>query len=163
MQRFARKVRAMREPFLIVAGYGQIGRVVSETLDVQGRRLVVVDADGAQLDTLAGGRLSVDVPAIEGDARNPQILGLAGLGHPYCEGILALTNDDHVNLQIVMAVQLLRPEVPVIARSNARSTVGDARLPGRRGDQPLRPLRQLPAAADAEAGDLPAHHVADEQ
>ena len=127
LQRFAGKVRALREPFLIVAGYGQIGRAVTESLDGQGRRLVVIDSDGVRLDSLAGGRLRIDVPGIEGDARDPQTLGLAGLGHPYCEGVLAMTNNDHVNLSIVMAVQLLRPEVPVIARSNERSTVGAMR------------------------------------
>ena len=37
--------------------------------------------------------------------------------HPYCEGVLALTHDDAVNMAVVMAVQLLRPEVPVYALS----------------------------------------------
>lgn len=127
LQRFARKVRSLREPFLIIAGYGQMGRGVTEALDGLGRRLVVIDEDGVRLDALAGGRLRIDVPGIQGDARDPDTLGLAGLGHPYCEGVLAMTTNDHVNLSIVMTVQLLRPEVPVIARSNDRATVGAMR------------------------------------
>ena len=120
-QRFARQVRLLREPFLIIAGYGQMGRAVAETLDAQGRRLVVIDSDERTLDQLAGGKLSIDVPGIAGDARDPRTLALAGLTHPHCEGVLALTHDDTVNLAVVMAVQLLRPEVPVYSRANTAS------------------------------------------
>ena len=99
LQRFGRQVRLLREPFLIIAGYGQMGRRVAETLDAaQGRRLVVIDTDERALDQLASGRLSVDVPAVDGDVREPTTLALAGLTHPYCEGVLALTHDDAVNM-----------------------------------------------------------------
>jgi len=122
LQRFGRQVRLLREPFLIIAGYGQMGRRVAETLDAaQGRRLVVIDTDERALDQLASGRLSVDVPAVDGDVREPTTLALAGLTQPYCEGVLALTHDDAVNMAVVMAVQLLRPEVPVYARANDRA------------------------------------------
>lgn len=118
VQQFGREVRLLREPFLVVVGYGQMGRRVAESLDAQGRRLVVIDSDAQALDQLAGGGLLIDVPALDGDARDPAILALAGLTHRYCEGVLALTHDDAVNLSVVQAVQLLRPEVPVYARAN---------------------------------------------
>ena len=125
VQQVGRQVRLLREPFLIVAGYGQMGRRVAETLDAQGRRLGVVDTDPQALDQLAGGSLTIDVPGIDGDARDPGILALAGLTHRYCEGVLALTHDDAVNLSVVMAVQLLKPEVPVYARADDRA-IGEA-------------------------------------
>lgn len=120
LQRFVRQVRQLREPFLIIAGYGQMGQRVAETLDLQGRRLVVIDSDPKALASLASGRLSVDVPGIDGDARHPDTLNMAGLNHPYCEGVLALTHNDAVNLSVVMSVQLLRPEVPIYARVDDR-------------------------------------------
>ncbi len=126
-QRFARQVRLLREPFLIIAGYGHMGRSVAETLDAQGRRLVVVDLDDRVLDQLAGGRLSIDVPGIAGDARDPRTLALAGLTHPFCEGVLALTRHDAVNLAVVMSVKLLRPEVPVYARANTATVCATMR------------------------------------
>lgn len=132
-QRFARNVRLLREPFLIIAGYGQMGRTVAESLDAQGRRLVVVDTDDRVLDQLAGGKLSIDVPGIAGDARDPHTLALAGLTHPYCEGVLALTHHDAVNLAVVMAVKLLRPEVPVYARANTAAVTATMRDFGARG------------------------------
>lgn len=121
---FARKVRALRRPFLIVAGYGQMGRMVAETLDTLGRACVVLDANPESLDALADAQLAGDIPALIADARDPSALGLAGLGSPYCTGVLALTASDDVNLAIVMAVALLRDEVPVIACAKERMTAG---------------------------------------
>ena len=123
MQGFARRVRGLSEPFLVLAGYGQMGKAVAQALDDLGRRCVVVDRDPTRLELLAGQQYALEVPGLEGDARDPGVLALAGLGHRYCEGVVALTENDEVNLAIVMAVQLLRPEVPVIARSNDRRHV----------------------------------------
>ncbi len=122
-QAFARRVRSIREPFLILAGYGQMGKAVAQALDDLGRRCVVIDRDEERLEVLASQQHTLEIPAVEGDARDPAVLALAGLGHRYCEGVVALTENDEVNLAIVMAVQLLRPEVPVIARANDRRHV----------------------------------------
>ena len=115
-QRFRRQVRRMVEPFVIVAGYGQAGRVVGAELDERGHRFVVVDKQEARVTAVVSEQLSFDVPAVEGDCSTPAILGMAGLAHRDCEGVLALTNDDAANLAVVMTVALLRPEVPVLAR-----------------------------------------------
>lgn len=122
-QSFARRVRHLSEPFLILAGYGQMGKSAAQALDELGRRCVVLDLDATRLEVLAGQQFVLEVPALQGDARDPAVLALAGLGHRHCEGVVALTENDEVNLAIVMAVQLLRPEVPVIARSNDRGHV----------------------------------------
>lgn len=119
-QRFRRKVRAIREPFQIIAGYGHAGRVIGLSLDDAAHRFVVLDADPERIQVLQTDPLHADVPQLVGDARRPGILGLAGLGHPQCEGVLAITDRDEVNLSVVMAVRLLRPELPVVARCDDR-------------------------------------------
>ena len=124
LQRFRRRVLRLKEPFLILAGHGQVGRAVVQALDALGRSFVVVDTADESLDALAANATAMDAPSIHADARDPAILGLAGLGHKYCEGVLALTNDDNTNLAIVMATQLLRPAIPVIARANNRAASG---------------------------------------
>lgn len=115
-QRFRRQVRRMVEPFMIVAGYGHAGRVVGAELDERGRRFVVVDKQEARVAAVVSEQLSFDVPAVEGDCAVPAMLGIAGLGHRDCEGVLALTDDDTANLAVVMTVSLLRPDLPVLAR-----------------------------------------------
>lgn len=119
-QRFRRKVNSIHEPFYIVAGYGQAGSQVCRELDESGRRVVVLDPDDRRIDRLAGDQKHADIPGLEGDASLAGVLGLAGLDRRTCAGVLALTDDDSVNLAIVMAVDLLRPELPVIARCNTR-------------------------------------------
>lgn len=121
-QSLRRRVRRISEPFLIVAGYGQAGRAVCRVLDEHGRRFVVIDNDRSRMDRLAIDQHSEDAPGIEGEASNPALLGLAGLAHPMCEGVLALANDS-VNLSVVMSVHLLRPEIPVITACEDRRTV----------------------------------------
>ncbi|MDR0989976.1 MAG: NAD-binding protein, partial [Propionibacteriaceae bacterium] len=54
------------------------------------------------------------------DAKDPAILGVAGLDNPSCEAVLALTGDEETNLQIVMACRLLRPDVTILARAVSR-------------------------------------------
>jgi Trk K+ transport system NAD-binding subunit len=120
-QGFRRRVRRIEEPFHIVSGFGQAGRQVALGLDALGRRAVVIDRDGHRIDALATEPVVNEVPGVEADARNPAVLGLAGLGHRHCQGVLALTDDDDVNLATVQAVHLLRPEVPVIARCTDRT------------------------------------------
>jgi Trk K+ transport system NAD-binding subunit len=117
VQRFARKVRRLREPFVLVAGYGQTGRMLGRSLDALGRRLVVVDIDPARIDELELESFRADVPGLAADARNPEHLVLAGLGHRQLESVIALTNDDEANLAVAMAAALLRPGVPVVART----------------------------------------------
>ncbi|MGO4957850.1 NAD-binding protein [Luteococcus sp. Sow4_B9] len=121
LQRFRSRVKGIHEPFLLLVGYGQAGRTLANALDHAGRRLVVVDEDAERIDVLTTDQLAGDVPAIAGDPRNPAQLGLAGMGHPLCEGIIAMTADDETNLAVAMAADLLRPDVPVIARCSERS------------------------------------------
>ena len=116
LQHFSRKVSRLREPFLLVAGYGRTGELVGRSFDKLGRRFVVLDLDEERIAGLELGSYVADVPGLAADARDPGHLAVAGLGHSCCEAVLALTNDEEANLTIVMAAALLRPELPVIAR-----------------------------------------------
>ena len=120
LQRFSRRVRGLNEPFVLVVGYGQAGEAVCRALDDQGRTFVVLDNDPERVQRLALDGYSTDVPAFAASGRDPRILGMAGLGHDYCEAVLALTDNDETNLSVVMNVNLLRPELMVIARSSER-------------------------------------------
>jgi len=121
-QQFRRQVRRLVEPFVIVAGYGDAGRIVGADLDEHYRRFVVIDKNEGKVQSVVTEQLTFDVPAVQGDCAAPEMLGIAGLGHRECEGVLALTDDDDANLSVVMTTSLLRPDLPVIGRCAARST-----------------------------------------
>lgn len=117
LQRFDRRVRGLREPFLIVAGFGQAGEVVARSLDRIDRRMVVLDSEPTRIDALDLAAFRSDVPGLCADASNPNELRRAGLTNPHCAGVIALTNDDEANLAIAMGAALLRPDVPVVCRT----------------------------------------------
>jgi Trk K+ transport system NAD-binding subunit len=121
LQHFSRKVSRLREPFLLIAGYGRTGELLGHSFDALGRRFVVLDHDSERIDGLELDSYHADVPGLTADARDPGHLAVAGLGHPCCEAVVALTDDEEANLAIVMAAALLRPEIPVIARVTSRT------------------------------------------
>src|SRR4051794_34790957 len=121
LQHFSRKVARLREPFLLIAGYGRTGELLGHSFDALGRRFVVLDRDHQRIDGLELDSYHADVPGLTADARDPGHLAVAGLGHACCEAVVALTDDEETNLAIVMAAGLLRPELPVIARVTSRA------------------------------------------
>jgi voltage-gated potassium channel len=120
-QHFTRKVARLREPFVLIAGYGRTGELLGHSLDALGRRFVVLDLSAERIDNLELDSYHADVPGLAADARDPGNLAVAGLDHRWCEAVVALTDDEEANLAVVMAAALLRPDVPVIARVTSRT------------------------------------------
>lgn len=125
MQRFVRNVRRLGEPFYLVCGYGETGRLICQALDRQGLRAVVIEKDESKVGEIDLHSYAADVPAIAADASNPETLQYAGLTHPSCIGIIALTNDDSANLAISIAARLLAPRLPTLARAETRDTAAN--------------------------------------
>ncbi len=117
LQRFERQVRRLREPFVILAGFGQAGEVVARSLDRRDHRVVVLDVEPGRIEALDLAAFHSDVPGLPADASNPHELRRAGLMSKHCSGVIALTNDDEANLAITMSAALLRPDVPVVCRT----------------------------------------------
>ncbi|MBE2295754.1 MAG: NAD-binding protein [Phycisphaerales bacterium] len=117
LQRFNRAVRHMREPFYLVCGYGETGQLICRALDQLQMRAVVVEIDEARVSQLDLHGHTADIPALVADARQPEVLKLAGLTHRHCLGVIALTNDDNANLAIAISVRLLAPKLPALCRA----------------------------------------------
>ncbi len=117
LQRFTGRVARLREPFFLVAGFGRAGELLAHDFDALGQQLVVVDSAPERIDALELGSYHADIPGLVADAANPRVLAAAGLAHPACAAVLALSNDDETNLAVTMAAALLRPDLPVVART----------------------------------------------
>lgn len=117
LRSFTAKVARLREPFLLVVGYGRAGELLAEDFDALGQQLVVMDDSPERIDALDMGSYRADIPGLVADASNPHHLKAAGLDHPFCAGVLALTNDDQTNLAVTMTAALLRPDLPVVSRT----------------------------------------------
>ena len=124
--RFRRRVLNLKEPFYLICGCGETGGLIARTLDRRNQAFVVIEKDELRVQELDLQDFKTDTPALAADARQPEILQQAGLSHPKCAGVLAVTNDEEVNLAIAIAVRLLNPKIPVIAR--ARSPAIEANM-----------------------------------
>ncbi|MEN9250095.1 MAG: NAD-binding protein [Gloeomargarita sp. GXS_bins_116] len=98
----------------IVCGLGSLGQFCVVNLKAFGIRVIGLDVqrpphwEVQQLDTLLDG-------FIEDDARNREVLERAGVAQ--ARAVLAVTNDERVNLQIAFAARLLNPQVRLVVRS----------------------------------------------
>ena len=121
-QRFLTAVRNLREPFYLVCGYGETGKLLCGALDRLGYRVVVIEIDESRIGDVDLEDYAADVPALVADARNPETLKQAGLTHAHCIGVLALTDDDSANLAVAIAARLLAPSLPSLCRAERRET-----------------------------------------
>jgi Trk K+ transport system NAD-binding subunit len=125
--RFRRRVSRLGDPFYLVCGYGQTGGALVRALTDRHQHAVVVDIDPERISLLYLENQREYVPALCGDARRPSNLDAAGLKHPLCKGVVALTNVNETNLKIAIAAKLLHPHIPVICRSDSHEVEANMR------------------------------------
>ena len=118
-RRFARKIERLREPFYLICGYGQTGEALVRSLTDRNQHAVVIDILEERVNILQLENLREYVPALCGDAHLPAHLIEAGLNHPLCEGVVALTNHNETNLKVAITAKLLHPEIEVICRADS--------------------------------------------
>jgi len=119
--RFARRVRHIRQDFYLICGCGETGSLIARSFDHIGQAFVVLEKDELRVEELDLLDFKTDTPALAADASLPDNLRLAGLKHAKCRGVLAVTDDEQANLAIAIAVRLLNPDIPVIARAERAS------------------------------------------
>jgi len=122
---FARRVSRIYEPFYLVCGYGITGNRLVHQIDSLGIRTVVIDKNQRLIDELEADQIALSVPALCADASDPNVLNLAGIQNALCIGVLALTNDDHANLQIAIDSKLVSPQRMVISRTQSKETTAN--------------------------------------
>jgi len=122
---FAREVRRSQEPFYIICGYGDAARQLVHELSKHYIRSVVIDRDREKILGLKVEDLPFHVPGLSEDATDSDTLLAAGLKHPCCRGVIALSGDDDVNLAVAITSKLLAPELKVICQSDSRDAAAN--------------------------------------
>ena len=121
-QRFTLQVRRLRDPFYLIVGYGESGSLLVPALERRQLRSVVIDNRQERIDRLELENFGFDVPGLCADGREVHFLREAGIDHPYCIGVVALTDDPDVNVKVAITAKLLKPDLTVICRAESRST-----------------------------------------
>ena len=91
----------------IICGYGRMGRWMYRHFVQNGIKPVIIDPKIERIEGAA---------RIINDQANRESLIAAGLDH--AAGVVAGTDDDHVNLSILMSVRALKPDAFTIVRQN---------------------------------------------
>ncbi len=155
-QAFDRSIRRLRAPFLIVCGYGDTGSLLVRALLQRRKRVVVIERSQERINDLALSVMDFHVPGLCADASSSSRLQTAGVSSPFCEGVVALTDSDGVNLKIAITVKLLNPGLPVICRAESSDAERNMRSFGT--DQVINPFEVFGDRL-ALAVHSPAHHL----
>ncbi len=117
--RLAKRIRQMREPFYLICGYGETGSELVRGLTDVGQHVVVIEAEEQRSNQIKIDNLRDYVPILQGDARSPMHMRHAGLEHPLCKAVVAVTNSNEANLKIAITSKLLHPDIKVICRADS--------------------------------------------
>ena len=91
----------------------------------RGYDCVVVEMLEDTAAALEVANLPAYVPWLCGDATDSEILVAAGLKHPQCQGVIALTGVDTRNLTVAITSKLLAPNLPVICQSDTHDAAAN--------------------------------------
>ena len=120
LNRFKRSVNKIRQPFYLICGYGETGRKLVRDLANDGVLSVVLDPGEIPINDLEVNDLAISPLWLKADASDAQVLEIAGVNHPQCQGIISLANNDRVNLTIAIVGQLINNDIRLIARADTK-------------------------------------------
>lgn len=118
-RRFAKGVARVTEPFCIICGFGNTGALLARGLSDAGMTVIVVDKNSERIKTLTLRDYRSPVSGLCADARIPEHLIEAGLLKSNCKAVVALTQDEEINLKIAVTARLLNPDVWMVTQSTS--------------------------------------------
>ncbi len=104
--------------FVIICGFGRVGRHIAMQLEKHQQRFVVIDSK--EVNASKGRRLGY--LAIHADASKNEVLINAGIKNR-ATAVLCTTGDDVVNVYITLTSRYLNPDIRIISRANNQDNV----------------------------------------
>jgi Trk K+ transport system NAD-binding subunit len=140
-RRFARRVTAMEEPFVLIVGYGQCGILLARMLDRMGQRMVLVELHGERAARIEIEEYQYPPLFLTGDGRLPDVLVDAGVTHRKCQAMVALAGDDDNNQSVAICGMVLNPSLRIITR--VHTPIAQANLEAFRNIEPINPFQSF--------------------
>lgn len=116
-RRFSKDVQRIPGSFFIICGFGDTGSVLTRGLSDSGFPAVIIDNSPARIKALKLRDYKVPMPGLCADAGAPKHLLEAGIRNVNCKAIVAITNNEEVNLKISALARLLNPTIRIITMS----------------------------------------------
>lgn len=118
------EANALKE-FVIICGYGRMGKVLAQEFTKIKQKFIVID----QNDDMFLHADSQKILSIKGDATDSSFLTSIGINKG-ATTIVALTNNDAVNLSIILTARSQNPNINIIARANNQKVKNKLLLAG---------------------------------
>ncbi|WP_153108968.1 NAD-binding protein [Propionivibrio limicola] len=115
-RRFAARVAAMQESFIVIVGYGQSGMMLARMLDRMGVRMVIVEARADRAARIEIDEFEHPPIFLAADARLPDVLVDAGVTHRKCLAMVSMAASDDANQAVAIGGTVLNPSLRIIAR-----------------------------------------------
>jgi len=116
---------AKLKQYTLVCGYGKSGQILVDNLKEKGYETLIIDDD--EHNVLIGESKKLRI--IKDDASDISLLRKINITKNV-QSIIVLTNDDTLNLSIILAIRSINKNIPIIARSNRFKTQDKLKLAG---------------------------------
>ena len=125
-QQFSRSIRRLKSPFFIICGFGDTGRAITKGLTDLGFTVVVLDKNNEDINTIPLSNYTAPVYSLTADFTIPETLIRAGIKkRKYCQGIVALSPDDHTNLKVAVATKTLNQDLLTVTRAEDEKEIAN--------------------------------------
>jgi voltage-gated potassium channel len=104
---------AKLKDFILVCGYGSVGQNLVDNLKRHHYQTLVIDKDPTMVQMAERQNINV----IKDDATNIDLLKKISINQNV-KYVIALSDDDSVNLSIILAVRSISKNIPIISRAN---------------------------------------------
>jgi CPA2 family monovalent cation:H+ antiporter-2 len=109
---------------VVICGFGRVGQNIARVLEQTGFEYIALDLDPYRIRV---GRQAGD-PVIYGDAGQEEVLENVGIAHASC--VVVTFTKPEVALRILRSVRELRPDVPVLVRTQDDSKLEELQAAG---------------------------------
>ncbi|GHU28424.1 hypothetical protein AGMMS50256_10620 [Betaproteobacteria bacterium] len=140
-RRFARRVSARQDPFVLIVGYGQSGITLARMLDRMGQHMVLVEIRGERAASIEIEEYQYSPLFLAADGRLPDVLVDAGVTHRKCIAMVALAGDDDTNQSVAICGTVLNPSLRIITR--VHTPMAQANLESFRNIEPVNPFQSF--------------------
>jgi Trk K+ transport system NAD-binding subunit len=140
-RRFARRVAAIEEPFVLIVGYGQSGILLARMLDRMGQRMVLVELRGERAASIEIEEYQYPPLFLAADGRAPDVLVDAGVTHRKGQAMVALAGNDDDNQSVAICGTVLNPSLRIITRIH--TPIAQTNLESFRNIEPLNPFQSF--------------------
>lgn len=121
MNTFRRRVRNLRQDFIIICGYTDAGKLLIDKLNKDNLyRIIVIDKSIEKIEALQSEMYLPSIPAIVADASMTDVLRSSGIDSPHCKFLVTLFDDDQLNLKISVRARILNQNLRIIGRSGIK-------------------------------------------